>query len=71
MTFELLEDAAEDVIVVQEVFALFDLGTIKWCLQVHEKGVELAAQSLPWHRRGDAGDSVNDLQVLLDVRLHL
>lgn len=70
-TIKLLKEAAEHVVVVEEVLAFFAPNGREGSLQLDELAVEHSQQLLPWLRRLEPGATLNDLQPLLNVKLHL
>jgi hypothetical protein len=60
-TAYLLEEAAEDVVVVKEVLAPHGLEVLEWLLQLEEEMVQLPHEHRPRHRGHDTRDAVDDL----------
>ena len=70
-TVELLEDAVEDIVVVEEVLATIDTTDCKWLLQLQKHVVELTHELCTRHRRRYSRESKDNLQPLLNVDLHV
>jgi len=67
----LLEEATEDVVVVEEVLSIGPLVCFERALELLEEEVELLHYEGPGTWRLDARDLKDDLQPLLDVELHV
>lgn len=68
---EALEEAAEDVVVVEEVLARLGPVRLEGALELLEVPVEVRNQRGTRDWRSDPGDPEDDLQPLLDVELHV